>query len=144
MRGYWKNEDATRAAFNDGWFRSGDIGQVDADGYLYFQDRQKNLIISGGENIYPAEIERVLLTIPGITESAVVGLADTKWGEVPVAVLVVPQGGPGEAEISAILEENLARFKLPRQFIFVDELPRNAMGKVVADKVRNLVSEKVS
>ncbi len=139
MQGYWKNQEATRSAFNDGWFRSGDIGQLDADGFLYFQDRHKNLIISGGENVYPAEIERVLATIPGITEAAVIGAPDEKWGEVPAAVLVVEEDGPDEAAISGILGKNLARFKLPRQYHLVDALPRNSMGKVVAELVRDLV-----
>lgn len=139
MQGYWRNEKATRTAFHGRWFRTGDIGQYDEDKNLYFQDRHNNLIVSGGENIYPAEVERVLSKIPGIAEVSVVGAPDDQWGQVPVAVVIADETAPPEAEILAQLGEGLARYKLPRKIIFTDELPRNAMGKVVAEKVREYV-----
>lgn len=144
MQGYWKNEAATKAALRDGWFRSGDICQFDTAGFLYFQDRQKNLIISGGENIYPAEVERVLLAISGVTEASVIGMPDPKWGEVPVAVLAIVDNGPDQVAIAMALEKSLARFKQPRQILFVEELPRNTMGKVLVDKVRAIVIDQRS
>ena len=103
----------------------------DADGYFYRHDRKKNMIISGGENIYPAEIERVLLAHPGVAEAAVIGAPDPRWQEVPVAIIVRRDGCDISAEaLRAFLAPQLARFKLPRRFVFVDELPRNALGKV--------------
>jgi fatty-acyl-CoA synthase len=139
MQGYWNNEKATRDAFHGRWFRTGDIGRYDADKNLYFQDRRNNLIVSGGENIYPAEVERVLSKIPGMTEVSVVGIPDDQWGQVPVAVVIADETVPPEEDILAQLGERLARYKVPREIIFTDELPRNAMGKVVAEKVREFV-----
>ncbi|SEE95816.1 fatty-acyl-CoA synthase [Rhizobiales bacterium GAS191] len=129
--GYWRNEEATQAAFRDNWFLSGDIGMVDADGYLYVRDRKKNVIISGGENIYPAEIERVILEFPGVSECAVIGVPDPRWQETPVALIVPRQGAVLALDrLEAHLAANLARFKLPRRILLRDTLPRNAMGKV--------------
>ena len=136
--GYWRNEDASRA-FSGGWFRTGDVARRDEDGYFWFADRIKNVIISGGENIYPAEIERVLSEMPGIAEAAVVGRPDPKWGAVPVAA-VVSRHEISEADIRARFEDKLARFKHPKAIMFVEDLPRNAMGKVVPEKVRELFS----
>jgi fatty-acyl-CoA synthase len=134
---YWGNEAATREALRDGWYLSGDIGTRDADGCFYVRDRKKNLIISGGENIYPAEIERVLLTHPGVADAAVVGRPDPKWQEVPVAYVVPRAGGLVDAEeLKAHVATELARFKVPREVVFVDALPRNAMGKVQHFRLR--------
>ena len=129
--GYWRNERATAAAFHEGFFLSGDVGTIDAEGYLFIRDRKKNLIISGGENIYPAEVERVILEFPGVAECAVVGVPDPRWQERPVA-LVVPraQAALDAEKLKAHLATNLARFKLPREILMRERLPRNAMGKV--------------
>jgi fatty-acyl-CoA synthase len=128
---YWGNRDATSEALRDGWYFSGDIGTRDADGYFTIHDRKKNMIISGGENIYPAEIERALHEHPAVAEAAVIGRADAKWQEVPVAYVV--RKGPSSVsadEIVAHVSMQLARFKVPRDVVFVDALPRNALGKV--------------
>ena len=127
--GYWRREDATRAAFADGWFRTGDLGEVSADGYYTLRGRKSDLIISGGFNIYPREIEEFLQEQEEIAEAAVVGMEDAVRGEVPVAYVVVRR--PIEAaELESRCREKLASFKVPRVFRVVDALPRNAMGKV--------------
>ena len=128
---YWGNQTATGEALREGWYLSGDIGRRDADGYFTIVDRKKNLIISGGENIYPAEIERVLLDHPGVAEAAVIGRPDSRWQEVPVAYVVRhARARVSGEEIAAHVAGELARFKVPREVIFVDSLPRNALGKV--------------
>lgn len=134
---YWGNADATAEALRDGWFWTGDIALRDADGYFFIHDRKKNMIVSGGENIYPAEIERVLLEHPAVTEAAVVGMADPRWQEVPVAFVVARAGATVTADdLRAYLLGQLARFKVPREFAFVTELPRNALGKVQHFRLR--------
>jgi fatty-acyl-CoA synthase len=136
---YWGNETATREALHDGWYRSGDIGLRDADGYFWVHERKKNLIISGGENIYPAEVERVLLEHPDISECGVIGRPDPKWDEVPVAYVIRRKGCSVEAEsLKAHLLTQLARFKVPRDIVFVDDLPRTALGKVQHFRLREL------
>jgi len=127
--GYWNREDATRAAFVDGWFRTGDIGARSADGYYTLQGRRSDLIISGGFNIYPREIEEALLELHGIREATVVGVPDTVRGEVPVAY-VVSDDAPDAAAIDAALRAQLASFKIPRGYVRVGALPRTALGKV--------------
>lgn len=128
---YWQNEAATRHAFHEGWFRTGDIGTAAPDGSWTVHDRSKNLIVSGGENIYPAEIERVLQEMPPVAEAAVVGRPDPRWQSVPEAYVVLRPGRAcSEAEVIAHVHAQLARFKAPRRVHFVDTLPRNAMGKV--------------
>ena len=128
---YWGNAAATAETLRDGWYHSGDIGTRDADGHFFIHDRKKNMIISGGENIYPAEVERVLVTHPGVAEGAVIGRADPKWQEVPVAYVVRRKGSDVDARaLETHLLAQLARFKVPREYVFVDALPRNAMGKV--------------
>ncbi|MGB3488179.1 MAG: AMP-binding protein [Xanthobacteraceae bacterium] len=128
---YWGNAEATREALHDGWFRTGDIATRDADGYFFVQDRKKNMIISGGENIYAAEIERVLLEHPDVADCGVVGRPDPKWDEVPVAYVICRDGAAPRADVlAAHVQAQLARFKVPRDFIFVTELPRTALGKV--------------
>jgi len=136
---YWGNEDATREALHDGWYRTGDIGRRDADGYFWVHDRKKNLIISGGENIYPAEVERVLLEHPDVVECGVIGRPDPRWDEVPVAYVIRRAGcAIGEDALKAHVETQLARFKVPRDIVFVDDLPRTALGKVQHFMLRQL------
>jgi fatty-acyl-CoA synthase len=139
---YWGNEAATREVLREGWFRTGDIGRRDADGYFFVHDRKKNMIISGGENIYPAEVERVLLEHPDVADCGVVGRPDAKWDEVPVAY-VIPRAGRqvGAEALTAHVSAQLARFKVPREFVFVEELPRTALGKVQHFRLRQLAGE---
>ena len=128
---YWGHAEATREVLRDGWYRTGDIGRRDADGYFWVHDRKKNLIISGGENIYPAEVERVLLEHPDVVECGVIGRPDPRWDEVPVAYVIRRAGCSIEAEeLKAHVLTQLARFKVPRDIVFVDDLPRTALGKV--------------
>ncbi len=126
---YWRNPEATRTAFVDGWFRTGDLAERSADGYYTLRGRSGDLIISGGFNIYPREIEEVLLECPGVREAAVIGVTDAARGEVPVAY-VVGEETIDDAKLAAVCERQLASFKRPRAFIRVDSLPRNALGKV--------------
>ncbi len=143
MRGYWNRPDETAQVLRDGWFATGDIGHIDHDGHLYFKDRIKRVIISGGENIYSAEIERVLGTIAGIEEACVVGRLDEQWGEVPVAAIARKNGSTvDERDIVPVMEAELARFKHPKAYTFVDALPRNAMGKIVPEDVVRLIEER--
>lgn len=135
---YWNNPAQTASDIEDGWFKTGDVARVDAQGQYYFMDRIKHIIISGGENIYPAEIERILRDHPAISELSVVGAKDPKWGETPV-VVAVKSGGVDACTLLEGLKGKLARYKHPSRVVFVDALPRNAMGKVVADHVRKLV-----
>jgi malonyl-CoA/methylmalonyl-CoA synthetase len=127
--GYWRREDATRAAFVDGWFKTGDLAQRSADGYYTLCGRRSDLIISGGFNIYPREIEEFLMEQPGVAEAAVAAEADRVRGEVPVAYIVA-DGACDTTALEARCRESLASFKCPRRFILVDKLPRNALGKV--------------
>ncbi|MFL6789802.1 MAG: class I adenylate-forming enzyme family protein [Bradyrhizobium sp.] len=128
---YWGNEEATREVLHDGWYRTGDIGRCDADGYFWVHDRKRNLIISGGENIYPAEVERVLLEHSDVGECAVIGRPDPRWDEVPVAYVIRRSGRDVDAaDLKAHVQLQLARFKVPRDIVFVDDLPRTALGKV--------------
>jgi fatty-acyl-CoA synthase len=138
---YWGNAAATAEALREGWYYSGDIGTRDADGHFFIHDRKKNMIVSGGENIYPAEVERVLLQHPGVSEAAVIGRPDARWQEVPIA-FVVPRAGatPSPAEIEGFCLAQLARYKVPREYVIVDSLPRNAMGKVQHFKLKDLVA----
>jgi fatty-acyl-CoA synthase len=128
---YWRNEPATRAALRNGWYRTGDIGRRDADGYYWVHDRKNNVIISGGENIYPGEVERVLLEHPDVNECGVIGRPDKRWDEVPIAYVIRKKGGQiGADDLKAYVQSHLARFKVPREIIFVEDLPRTALGKV--------------
>jgi fatty-acyl-CoA synthase len=139
-RGYWQQPTATSAAFEDGgWLHTGDLAQVDDEGYLYIVDRLKDMIISGGENIYPAEVEHALYTHPAVAECAVVGVPDAKWGEVGGAFVVLRGGHEAtEAELLAHLDGRLGRYKIPKSVVFVGELPHNASGKLVKAKVKQL------
>ncbi|WP_405865356.1 long-chain fatty acid--CoA ligase [Streptomyces sp. NBC_01515] len=137
MPGYWGLPEETAAVFADGWFRSGDAARTDEDGYVYIVDRMKDMIISGGENIYPAEIEDLLLAHPDIVECAVIGVADDKWGEVPRAVVVPREGAsPDPDEVLASLAGRLAKYKIPKSMVVADELPRTASGKLLKSRVR--------
>ncbi|MFC9679778.1 long-chain fatty acid--CoA ligase [Streptomyces sp. NPDC056948] len=137
MPGYWGLPEETAASFVDGWFRSGDAAQVDEDGYVHIVDRIKDMIISGGENIYPAEIEDQLLAHPDIVECAVIGVADDKWGEVPRAVVVPREGFALDPdEVLASLAGRLAKYKIPKSVVVADELPRTASGKLLKSRVR--------
>ncbi len=138
---YWGNAAATAETLREGWYHSGDIGTRDADGHFFIHDRKKNMIISGGENIYPAEVERVLVAHPEVAEGAVIGRADPRWQEVPVAYVVRRAGSAIEPRaLEAHLLSQLARFKVPREYVFVDALPRNAMGKVQHFRLRELAA----
>ncbi|MFI6334038.1 long-chain fatty acid--CoA ligase [Streptomyces sp. NPDC050535] len=137
MPGYWGLPDETAAVFADGWFRSGDAARIDEDGYVFIVDRIKDMIISGGENIYPAEIEDQLLAHPDIVECAVIGVADDKWGEVPRAVVVAGEGVELDPDdVLAALAGRLAKYKIPKSVVVVDELPRTASGKLLKSRVR--------
>ncbi|MEO1063327.1 MAG: AMP-binding protein [Actinomycetota bacterium] len=138
---YWNDAEATAEALDDGWFCTGDMGVLDDDGELTIRGRIKEMIISGGENVYPAEVERVLLDDERVAEVAVVGRSDERWGEVPVAVVVLrPGAGASEEELLAPFAGQLARFKRPAAIVFVDELPRNAMGKLQKVELRRTIS----
>jgi long-chain acyl-CoA synthetase len=137
MQGYWNNPEATRDALQDGWLYTGDIGSMRDDGLLTLQDRSKDLIISGGSNVYPREIEEVLLRHPGVRECALVGKPDSEWGELPVAFIVpATKPAPTIAELESLVLDHLARFKRPRVWIFVDSLPKNNYGKVLKTALR--------
>lgn len=140
MAGYWNQPDH---GLPGGWFHSGDLAHRDADGCIEVVGRSKDMIISGGENIYPAEIENVLVGLPGVQECAVVGVADARWGEVPVAVIVpapdAPRGALAAEPLRELLAARIARFKLPREVVLMDELPRSALGKVLKPQLRALL-----
>ncbi|HVT65441.1 MAG TPA: long-chain fatty acid--CoA ligase [Mycobacteriales bacterium] len=137
FKGYWRDPDATAAAFAGGWFHSGDIGVRDADGYLFIVDRLKDMIVSGGENIATSEVERAVYSHDGVLEVAVVGRPDDKWGEVPVAFVVPREGSTVTAdELIALCREQLASFKVPKDVRFIDALPRNPSGKVLKRELR--------
>jgi long-chain acyl-CoA synthetase len=138
MKGYWNMPDATEEAIRPGgWFRSGDAGYFDADGYLYMYDRVKDMIVSGGENVYPAEVENVLMSHPAVADVAVIGIPHEKWGETPRAMVVrVPGAEPTEQELIAHCREHLATFKCPTSVEWMDVLPRNPSGKVLKKDLR--------
>ncbi|GAA0428498.1 o-succinylbenzoate--CoA ligase [Lentibacillus halophilus] len=129
--GYYHNAEATESAFRDGWFATGDLGYTDADGFLYVSDRRKDLIISGGENIYPTEIENVLSAMEAIDEAGVVGKDDDTWGQIPVAFVVVNDPSVTAEIILEFVSRYLARYKQPRDIRFIDKLPRNASNKLM-------------
>lgn len=138
--GYFKREDATRETIIDGWLHTGDLGYLDEEGFLYVLDRRSDLIISGGENIYPAQIEEVLLANPKVAEAGVVGKADEQWGQVPAA-FIVKAADITEEELIKFCEEKLARYKVPREVHFLLELPRNASKKLLRRELRHLLEE---
>jgi long-chain acyl-CoA synthetase len=142
MAGYLHNPQATAETMRNGWLHTGDLGHFDATGYLTLVDRSKDLIISGGSNIYPREVEEVLLMHPAIREAAVIGEPHPEWGEAVVAVLVKEAGHvPDEREIDLFCLEHIARFKRPKRYVFVDELPKNATGKVLKRELREKIRQ---
>ena len=144
MPGYWNNPEATASTLKNGWLYTGDTGCMDEHGFLTLKDRSKDLIISGGSNIYPREIEEVLLTHPAVSEVAVVGQLDAQWGEVPVAFVVLGKDiGPCARELDALCLQNIARFKRPKEYRFVASLPKNSYGKVLKTDLRTLLAEPV-
>ncbi len=136
MSGYWNNPEATAEAFEGGWFHSGDLVRMDEDGYVWVVDRKKDMIISGGENIYCAEVENVLAAHPVIVEVAVIGRPHHKWGEVPIAVVAVAESDLRLEDLDEFLNERLARYKHPKGMEIVDALPRNPAGKVLKTELR--------
>lgn len=141
MSGYWNNPEGTAEALRAGWLHTGDMGSLDARGYLTLRDRSKDVVISGGSNIYPREVEEVLLTHPGIAEACVVGQADEEWGEVVVAFLVAAPGAAvSEASLDAHCLARIARFKRPKRYLFVEALPKNSYGKVLKRELRAMLA----
>ena len=138
MAGYWQDERATRAAIQDGWLFTGDMGEIDAHGFLTLKDRSKDMVISGGSNIYPREVEEVLLLAPGVAEVSVIGVPDAEWGEVVVAFVVAQPGHvPDAAALDATCLAHIARFKRPKHYRFVTALPKNNYGKILKTTLRN-------
>jgi long-chain acyl-CoA synthetase len=142
MAGYWKNPEATARTLRGGWLHTGDLGSLDAEGFLTIKDRSKDMIISGGANIYPREIEEVLLRHPAVAECSVVGRPHAEWGEEVVA-FVVKRGAVETAALDWLCLENIARFKRPREYRFVAELPKNNYGKVLKTELRRLLGSEV-
>ncbi len=136
MSGYWGNAQASAAALRDGWLWTGDLGTFDADGFLTLKDRSKDLIVSGGSNIYPREVEEVLLAHPAVAEACVIGRPDREWGETVVAFIVARGAPPPEAELDRLCLDHIARFKRPKEYRFVDRLPKNHYGKVLKAQLR--------
>jgi fatty-acyl-CoA synthase len=131
MAGYWNDPEQTAAVLVDGWYHTGDAGFLDDEGFLYLRDRYQDMIISGGENVYPAEVESALLELPQVREAAVIGVPDATWGEVGLAVLVLSPDAVRDGDlIRTALRERLAGFKIPRLVRFADELPKTATGKI--------------
>ncbi len=137
MKGYWNQPEATAEAIQNGWLFTGDMGKLDKDGYLYIVDRKKDMILSGGENVYPAEIERIILEMPGVIDVAVIGVPDEKWGEVPKAFIEMGEKKPpSPEEVIAFCRSKLAGFKVPKRIEYIDKLPRNPSGKVLKKELR--------
>jgi acyl-CoA synthetase (AMP-forming)/AMP-acid ligase II len=137
MRGYWQLPEATSETLRDGWLMTGDAASMDADDYVYIQDRVKDMIISGGENIYPREVENVLFDHPAIAEAAVIGVPDDRWGETVKAIVVLRSGSRASSEeLVDFCRERLAGFKLPRSVDFLDAIPRTTTGKVLKRELR--------
>jgi long-chain acyl-CoA synthetase len=134
MSGYWQNPDATAQTMKNGWLHTGDVGAFDADGYLSLKDRSKDVIISGGSNIYPREVEEVLLKHGQVREVSVIGRVDPEWGEVVVAYVV---GDAGTSELDALCLAAIARFKRPKEYVFVEALPKNNYGKILKTELRS-------
>jgi long-chain acyl-CoA synthetase len=138
MKAYFENPEATRDALSeDGWFRSGDIGYIDPDGYLFIVDRLKDLIINGGENVYPREVEEVLYAWPEVEECAIIGVPDKEWGE-RICACIVPRAGHtlSTAELKNFLKSRLSGFKIPKDYIVQNELPKSPAGKILKREIR--------
>ena len=137
MRGYWNQPEATAATLQDGWLRSGDVAAADDDGYVFVTDRIKDVIISGGENIYPAEVENALRAHPAVADCGVIGVPDQRWGEVGRAIVVLRPGETaGERDLLEFLDGRIARYKIPKSVRFAAELPRTATGKIAKKVLR--------
>lgn len=132
IKEYWNRPEATVESYSESsWFRSGDMGYQDAEGFLFVSDRIKDMIISGGENIYPAEVEAAIAELPAVGSVAVIGMDDNKWGEVPRAIITLRDGESlTEEQLRSHLEGRLARYKIPKSVVFVEEMPRTASGKI--------------
>jgi long-chain acyl-CoA synthetase len=141
MSGYWQNPDATAQAMKNGWLHTGDVGALDAEGYLSLKDRSKDVIISGGSNIYPREVEEVLLKHAAVREVSVIGRPDAEWGEVVVAYVV---GDAPPPELDKLCLSEIARFKRPKDYVFVEALPKNNYGKILKTDLRARDKERVS
>ncbi len=140
MIGYWRNEEATRQTLRDGWLHTGDMGEIDAEGFLTLKDRSKDVIISGGSNIYPREVEEVLLKNENVAEVSIVGRPNAEWGEEVIAFIVCKDGTTvTEIELDELCIANIARFKRPKKYRFVQELPKNNYGKVLKTQLREMV-----
>jgi acyl-CoA synthetase (AMP-forming)/AMP-acid ligase II len=137
MKGYWRNPEATAATIRNGWLDTGDMGYMDDTGYLFIMDRSKDMIISGGENIYPREIEEVLIKHPAVREVSVIGVPDSRWGEaIKAVVALVPGQRTTEQELIAFCKENIASYKKPKSVDFVEKLPKNNYGKILKRELR--------
>ncbi len=137
MRGYWNKPDATSAAIRDGWMSTGDAAYMDEDGYVFIYDRVKDMIVTGGENVYPAEVENALFGHPAIEDAAVIGVPDDAWGEAVKAIVVLKPGAAQDAaDIIAWARARIANFKTPKSVDFVDLIPRNLSGKILRRELR--------
>jgi acyl-CoA synthetase (AMP-forming)/AMP-acid ligase II len=142
MLGYWNNPEATAEALQDGWLYTGDLCSIDTEGFITIRDRKKDMIISGGENIYPAELENILAACSEVQEAAVIGVKSAKWGETPLAIVVAAPGqNPTSESLIVYCKENLAGYKVPQLFEFVDSLPRNPSGKLLKPALREQFSD---
>ena len=137
MKGYWNKPDATKESIVDGWFYSGDAGYFDEENYLFIHDRVKDMIVSGGENIYPAEVENALMSHEKILDAAVVGIPDEKWGEAVKAFVVLSDSSLDEDQIISYTRTKIAGYKCPRSINFISELPRNPSGKILRRELRD-------
>jgi len=137
MRGYWDNPAASADTLRNGWLHTGDVGALDEEGFLTLRDRSKDVIISGGSNIYPREVEEVLLLHPAVLEASVIGRPDPQWGETVMAFVVAKLGRTVAAEeLDRLCLDHIARFKRPREYRFVDALPKNSAGKILKSELR--------
>ena len=142
MLGYWNNPEATAAALKDGWLRTGDVGRLDADGFLTLSDRSKDVIISGGTNIYPREVEEALLTHAEVREVSAIGVPDPEWGEIVVACMVLEDGAePDDRKFDAHCLASIARFKRPKRYVYLSSLPKNNYGKVLKTALREMMAK---
>ena len=139
--GYWERPEANQESFTDGWLHTGDAARRDSDGYVFIVDRWKDMFISGGENVYPAEVEQVLFHHPNVRDVAVIGVDDDRWGEVGMAVIVPRDPSVVDPEeLLAFCDEKLARYKIPKHVRTADELPRNAAGKVLKRELKETMA----
>ena len=145
MVGYWNRPEATAEAIKDGWLYSGDVGVADADGFVTIVERLKDMLITGGENVYPAEIENVLLSHAGVADAAVIGIPSKKWGESAMAVIVkAPGSDVSEAELIQLTQDKLARYKSIKCAEFIDVIPRNPSGKILKRRLREIYADKAA